>query len=148
MLRVSWENTGNPILDRLGRQFVDRVARYARGGSFEKRIEWYRKYIKFLHFLAERFGPEDIRNIQPRHVAAFSKYLKELGRSERTVLRYYSVIRWWHRQIPWRKYEMPENKVLLELEARLDDKRFCEKIKNSYRRKRGRGRVQKPHGTI
>lgn len=141
MLRVSWKNTGNTNLDRLGQQFVNRVARYAGGGSYEKRMEWYRKYIKFLQFLAERFGPEDIRNIQPRHVAAFSKYLKGLGRSERTVLRYYSIIRWWHRQIPWRKYEVPENKVLLELEARFDDKTFCQKIKNNYRRKRSGRRV-------
>ncbi|WP_072868166.1 phage integrase N-terminal domain-containing protein [Desulfofundulus thermosubterraneus] len=147
MLRVSWENTGNPILDRLGRQFVERVARYARGGSYEKRLERFRKYVKFLCFLAERFAPEDIRNIQPRHVAAFARHLKEQGRSGRTILYYFSIIRWWHRQIPWRKYEMPENKVLLELEARLDDKRFCEEIKNNCRRKKFRRGIQKSLGS-
>ncbi|RKO65743.1 site-specific integrase [Desulfofundulus salinus] len=147
MLRVSWENTGDPVLDRLGRQFVERVARYARGGSYERRMEWYRAYIRFTYFLAERFGPEDIRNIQPRHVAAFIRYLKQLGRSEKTVLHYLSIIRWWHQQIPWRKYELPENNILLELEARLDDKRFCEEIKNNCRRKKLRRGIQKSLGS-
>ena len=73
MLRVSWEPTGDPVLDRLGQQFVERVACFARGGSYERRMEWHRKYTKFLRLLAERFGPEDICNIQPRHVAAFAK---------------------------------------------------------------------------
>ncbi|HHW44649.1 MAG TPA: hypothetical protein GXX25_12770 [Desulfotomaculum sp.] len=147
MLRVSWEKTGHPALDRLGRQFIS-VAKLARGGSYARRQVKFKMYLKFLGFLAERFGPEDIRNIQPRHVAAFIKHLREQGRSYKTILDYLSVIRWWHKRIPWHKYELPENKTLFELEARLDDKRFCEEIKNSYKRKRGRGRVQKPHGTI
>jgi hypothetical protein len=148
MLRVDWNATDNPILDRLGRQFVEGVACYARGGSYEHRMEWYRKYMKFLRFLAERFGPEDICNIQPRHVAAFAKHCRELGLSENTILRYFSIIRWWNSRIPWHKYELPENKMLFELEARLDDKKYCEEIKNRCRRKGSRGSVQKPVGPV
>ncbi|MBE0435844.1 MAG: hypothetical protein IBX56_08580 [Methylomicrobium sp.] len=140
MLRVSWEPTGDPVFDHLGQQFVSRVARYARGGSYERRMEWYRKYVKFLRFLATRFGLEDICNIQPRHVAVFASHFREIGRSEQTILRYFSIIRWWHGRIPWHKYEMPGNKSLFELEARLDDQKFCEEFKNKHRRKRERRR--------
>ncbi len=148
MLSVSWEPTGDPVLDRLGRQFVERVVCHARGGSYERRMEWYRKYTKFLRFLAERFGPEDICNIQPRHVAAFARHCRKLGLSENTILRYFSIIRWWQVRIPWRKYELPENRALFELEAKLDDKKYCEAIKNKYRRKGSRGGVQKSAGPV
>ncbi len=67
MLRLDWKETGRPALDRLGRQFIG-VAKPARGGSYAYRQVKYNTYLIFLDFLAERFGPEDIRNIQPRHV--------------------------------------------------------------------------------
>jgi hypothetical protein len=143
-LRVSWEPTGDPVLDRLGRQFVERVACSARGGSYARRQVKYNTYLNFLEFLAEQFGPEDIRTIQPRHVAAFVKYLRNKGRSRDRILAYLSIIRWWHEQIYWRKYELPENKIIFELEARLDDKEYCEEIKNRCRRKKLRWGVQKP----
>jgi site-specific recombinase XerD len=138
-LRVDWETTGDPVLDRLGRQFVEQVACHARGGSYARRQVKYNTYLNFLNFLAERFGPEDIRNVQPRHVASFIRYLRDQERSEKRMLDYLSIIRWWHQRIPWRKYEIPENKALFELEARLDDKKYCEEIKNRYRRKGNEG---------
>jgi site-specific recombinase XerC len=120
-------------VDRLGEQFVERVARYARGGSYERRMEKYRKYLKFLIFVGQRFGPEDIRNIQPYHVAAFARHLRVAGRSETTIVICFSIIRWWHGRIPWRKYDIPENGILKELEVRLDDKEYRDEIKNRYR---------------
>ena len=143
-LRVSWEPTGDPVLDRLGQQFVERVACHARGGSYARRQVKFNTYLNFLAFLAKQFGPEDIRNIQPRHVAAFIRYLRSKGRSRDRILAYLSIIRWWHGQIPWRKYDLPENRIIFELEARLDDKEYCESIKNRFRRKKLRGGVQKP----
>ncbi len=134
MLRVDWKETGRPVLDRLGRQFVS-VAKSARGGSYARRQVKYNTYLIFLDFLAEHFGPEDIRNIQPRHVASFIKYLCNQGRSDKRKLDYLSIIRWWHERIPWRKYEMPENRIIFELEAKLDDKKYGESIKNRCRRK-------------
>ena len=147
MLRIDWKETGRPALDRLGRQFVS-VAKSARGGSYARRQVKYNTYLIFLTFLAERFGPEDLRNIQPRHVAAFIRHLCDQGRSDKRKLDYLSIIRWWHERIPWRKYEMPENKIIFELEARLDDKEYCESIKYRYRRKGLRGGVQKPGGSV
>ena len=85
-LRVSWEPTGDPVLDRLGQQFVERVACSARGGSYARRQVKYNTYLNFLEFLAEQFGPEDICNIQPRHVAAFIKHLRNKGRSRDRIL--------------------------------------------------------------
>jgi site-specific recombinase XerC len=136
MLRISWERTGDEVVDRLGGQFVERAARYARGGSYERRMEKYNRYIKFLVFLGGRFGPEDIRNIQPYHVAMFIRHLRDVGRSENTIARYIAVIRWWHDKIPLHRYNLPENAILKELEARLDDKAYREEIKNRCRVKR------------
>lgn len=143
-LRVSWEPTGDPVLDRLGQRFVERVACNARGGSYARRQVKFKMYVNFLEFLAEHFGPDDLRNIQPRHVAAFIRHLRDQGRSWDRILAYLSVIRWWHEQIYWRKYELPENKILFELEANIDDKEFCAAIKDRSRRKKLRRAVQKP----
>ncbi len=147
MLRIDWKETGRPALDRLGRQFVS-VAKSARGGSYTRRQVKYNTYLIFLTFLGGRFGPEDLRNIQPRHVAAFIKYLRDQGRSGQRMLDYLSIIRWWHERISWRKYELPENRIIFELEARLDDKEYCVSIKNRYRRKGLRGGIQKPDSSI
>ena len=37
-------------------------------------------YVNFLEFLAEHFGPDDLRNIQPRHVAAIHQALAGPGK--------------------------------------------------------------------
>lgn len=139
-LRVKWKPTGNAALDRLGEQFVERVAKFARGGSVQGRLEKFRRYKRFLAFVAERFGPEDIRNIQPRHVAAYIRHRRQEGIGEKTILNELAVIRWWHRQIPQRRYEMSDNATLFELEERLYDKTFCEKVKRRCRVKQGRRR--------
>ncbi len=147
MLRLDWKETGRPALDSLGRQFIG-IAKAARGGSYAYRQVKYNTYLIFLDFLAERFGPEDIRNIQPRHVAAFLRHLRDQGRSDKRILAYLSIIRWWHSRIPWQKYELPENKALFALEAKLDDKKFCEEFKNECRRKGVRRRLQESHGPV
>ncbi|WP_080996760.1 phage integrase N-terminal domain-containing protein [Neomoorella thermoacetica] len=133
MLRIQWKPTGNEAYDRLLGQFVERVARYARGGSIQTRVRKYERYRAFLRFLAAQFGPQDIRNIQPRHVAAYIAHRRRAGVQEKTILAELSIIRWWHNQIPWRKYEMPDNKTLFELEERLDDKTFSEEVRYRYK---------------
>ncbi|MBO8128049.1 MAG: hypothetical protein H0Z39_02455 [Peptococcaceae bacterium] len=137
-LQIEWKPTGDTTLDRLGGQFVDRVAKFARGGSVQGRLEKFRRYRRFLVFVAERFGPEDLRNIQPRHIAAYIRQRRQDGIGKKAILNELAVIRWWHRQIPWRRYEMPDNTVLFELEEKLDEKAFCEEVKRRYRVRRGR----------
>ncbi|MEW8958719.1 MAG: phage integrase N-terminal domain-containing protein [Moorella sp. (in: firmicutes)] len=132
-MQVKWKPTGNENFDRLMGQFVDRIARFARGGSVESRKVKIRRYRLFLEFLAARFAPQDIRNIQPRHVAAYIAHRRQAGVQEKTILAELSIIRWWHNQIPWRKYEMPDNKTLFELEEKLDDKTFSEEVRYRYK---------------
>lgn len=136
-LRVKWKPTGSAQVDKLGKQFVSQVAVFARGGSYQKRLEKFGQYRRFLIFVAERFGPAGPHNIQPRHIAAYLHHRRQMV-VEKTILDDLSVIRWWHRQIPWYRYEVPDNATLFELEARLNDKEFCAEIKNRYRTRNSR----------
>jgi site-specific recombinase XerD len=129
-------------------QFVERVARFARGGLIETRRANFRQYRLFIFFLAERFAPEDIRNIQPRHVAAYISFRRTAGMSEKTILNDLSVIRWWHRRIPWGKYVIPDNAALFELEEKLDDKEFCAEIKGRCKVKKYLRDIRKPGGSV
>ena len=56
MLRIDWKETGRPVLDRLGRQFVS-VAKSARGGSYARRQVKYNTYLIFLRFLGGALRP-------------------------------------------------------------------------------------------
>lgn len=138
-LAVEFKPTGDARVDRLLEQFVLRLARFARGGRYTGRMDKFKRYKKFLMFVGERYGVQDIRGIQPRHVAAYIRYRREMGIGDKAISNDVSVIRYWHGQIPWRRYDLPENRVLFELEARLDDKTFREEIREKcYRNVRKR----------
>jgi hypothetical protein len=137
-LRVEWKPTGDERTDNLGEQFVNRVGVFARGGPYRRRQEKFDQYRRFLVFVGGRFGSVELRNIQPRHIAAYIHHRRRATIKERTILKELAVIRWWHRQIPWHRYEIPDNATLFELEARLDDKEFCAEIKNRCRVRRRR----------
>jgi len=147
VLRIAWKPTGNRALDRLGQQFVDRVARFARGGSVRARYRKVAEFKRFLEFLADHFPINDIANIQPRHVAVYIAHRRASGVGEKTILNELATIRWWHCRIPWRKYDLPPNSVLFELEVRLRERQFAEEIKRRYRIRRRR-HLQKPNGSV
>lgn len=136
-MQCNWKETKNQAFNRLMNQFTEMVGRKARGGKLDTRITRFRKYKVFLTYVCDDFAPEDIKNIKPTHIAAFVQKRRSEGVKDITIVADLSVIRWWHEQIPWRKYEMPENSQIFLLEDRLNDKQFCEEFKNKYRRKRG-----------
>lgn len=144
-----WKKTDNPVYNRLMEQFVERVAKYSRGGSYEARRIKLNKFKQFIIFISQCYTTEDLRNIQPKHIAAYAKHRRSEGMAEITILSDLSVIRWWINQIPWRRFDMPENERIFELEARLHEKSFVTEIKEKYRRKeRTRRRIQKPGGSV
>lgn len=136
-MQCFWAETDNPDFNRLMNQFVERVGRNARGGKIEARKGKYLRYKVFLEFISERFAPDDIKNIQPKHVASFVRHRRAQGWKESTILKDLAVIRWWHVQILWRKFEIPENSQIFILEERLDEKSICEEFKKRYLRKKG-----------
>ena len=141
-MKCSWREKDDPVYNQLMKEFIEKVATYARGGSNESRREKLRKYKGFLSFVASKYAPEGIKNIQPKHVAAFVRYRREQGISESTIMSELSIIRWWQGQIPWRKFEIPDNNEIFELEVRLNEREYVAEIKEKYRRlKRRRGRI-------
>ena len=89
------------------------IARMSNRGSVQARQEYYFKFRHFLFFAAEEFGLNNIRLIEPRHVSLFLLKQVSNGKSLNSVLVYITAIRFWHKQIPGRRYDIPKNKELI-----------------------------------
>lgn len=137
-----WQECDNPVYNRLMGQFVNHVAKYSKGGSYETRRGKFNRFKSFINFLSNHYTTEDIRNIQPKHIASFVRYRRNGGYAEITIVSDLSVIRWWLNQMPWRRFDMPENSQIFELEGRLNERAYVAEIKEKYRcPKRRRGRI-------
>ena len=137
-----WQENDNQVYNRLMGQFVNHVAKYSKGGSYEARRMKFNKFKTFIAFLSNHYTTEDIRNIQPKHIAAFIRYRRNGGYATITMLSDLSVIRWWFNQIPWKRFDMPDNSEIFKLEERLNERAYVTEIKEKYRRlKSRRGRI-------
>lgn len=133
-MRCEWQETDNPVYNRLMKQFVERVARYARGSSYGYRQAKFLKFKLFLEYTSEWYDLQDIRNIQPKHVAAFIRRRKEKGISRSTILKDISYIRFWHKMIPRAQYVIPDNEQLFYLADNMN-KNLCDEFRDNYRLK-------------
>jgi site-specific recombinase XerD len=98
----------------------DQIASRSNHGYVKTRRAHYFPFKRFLAFLAEHSGVSDIRLIEPKHASLFMAHELTGGKSRGTVLRDISAIRFWYRQIPGRRYDMPKNGELI---AGVDDKK-------------------------
>lgn len=103
--------TGDKQIDRLLSQ-LDDLYRSSHAGWSKTRKFRFHQFKLFLKFAA-KVGLSDIRYIKPSHVKAFVEWRRKNKISEGTILSDLSTIRFWHKQIPLRKYNMPPNNVLL-----------------------------------
>ncbi|MTI84345.1 MAG: hypothetical protein FH756_10665 [Firmicutes bacterium] len=106
--RLTRDENVNKLLKQLEVIFYESNA-----GCKKSRKVRFHQYKAFLKFATVRFGLCDIRNIKPSYVRAFIKWRMGNEIREGTILADLSTIRFWHRQIPLRKYNMPPNDVLL-----------------------------------
>ncbi|ACV62289.1 hypothetical protein Dtox_1414 [Desulfofarcimen acetoxidans DSM 771] len=112
-MRASYKKYPEMLVNQLLDQLSD-IARQSRAGWVKTRRVRYHQVKPFIHFLGSRFRLKDIRDIQPMHVQAYIKYRLENEKvSDKTVFTDISTIRFWHRQIPMRRYLIPINKLLL-----------------------------------
>jgi len=111
-VKVRTRYTNNKKIDKLLRQ-LDDLYRFSHAGWSKTRKFRFHQFKVFLKFVAVRFEPSDIRNIKPSHVKSFVQWRRENKIRESTILSDLSTIRFWHRQIPLRRYDIPPNSVLL-----------------------------------
>src|SRR5690554_5933839 len=82
------------------------------GWKNSRRVRFH-QFKLFLKFVGTKFRLDDIRFIRPTHVRAFVEWRRENKIRENTILTDISTIRFWHKQIPLRRYNMPPNEMIL-----------------------------------
>lgn len=107
---IKW--TGDKQVDRLLGQ-LEYLCRSSHVGWSKSRKVRFHQFKAFLKFAAGRSGLKNIREIKPSDVKEYVLWRQRQGIREKTILAELSTIRFWHKQIPLRKYNLPPNSVLL-----------------------------------
>ncbi len=90
----------------------DQIASRSNHGYVKTRRSHYFTFKRFLAFLSDHSGVSDLGSIEPKHVSMF--LAQELaGKQLDNVLRSLSAIRFWYKQIPGRRYDIPKNGELI-----------------------------------
>lgn len=104
-MKYKWTPMGVGVVDNLGAQF-GKIMRGANQGSIQTRWRYVEAGERFLKFIGPEFGLKKLQNIQDKHLEAYAKHLKNLGRADKYVKNELSGIRYLHRQIPQARYEL------------------------------------------
>ena len=64
---------------------VERVFRHCRQGSIQTRRRYKEAVCRFCYFLAEVYHVERVANIAPKHIYAYTEFLKENRRAASTI---------------------------------------------------------------
>ena len=97
---------------------VERVFRHCRQGSIQTRRRYKEAVCRFCYFLAEVYHVERVANIAPKHIFAYTEFLKENGRAASTIKTDLAAIRFFHDQLPSRKHPKLPTNAMLDLERR------------------------------
>jgi site-specific recombinase XerD len=90
----------------------DQIASRSNHGYVKTRRSHYFTFKRFLTFLSDHSGVCDLRSIEPKHVSMF--LAQELAsKPPDSVLRSVSAIRFWYKQIPGRRFDIPKNGELI-----------------------------------
>lgn len=104
-MKYKWTSTGVGVIDNLGVQF-GKIMRGANQGSIQTRWRYAEVGERFIKFIGPEFGLKKLQNIQDKHLDAYAKHLKNLGKADKYVKNELSGIRYLHRQIPQTRYEL------------------------------------------
>ena len=91
----------------------DKIASRSNHGYVKTRRSHYFTFKRFLAFLSDHSGVSDMGSIEPKHVSMFLVQELASGKPLDNVLRSVSAIRFWYKQIPGRKYDIPKNGELI-----------------------------------
>ena len=117
----------NNDLQRLLLAQFDGIAAKSNRWFVGTRQSHYYAYRRFLLFIGDKFRIADIRLVEPSHVAAFVRWELDNGKKPSSVLPVLSGIRFWHHHVIGRKFDIPENEVIMENELN-------EKTQRRYKR--------------
>ena len=101
-------------------------------GSIETRKRYHKALEgRFAKFLARDFRLENIKNIGPKHIYAYVRFLQENGKSAGYIMTELSAIRFWHKRSKCKNH-LPDNKDL-NLEKRQIGKYNRGLLENEYK---------------
>ena len=92
--------------------------RHCRQGSIQTRRRYKEAVCRFCYFLAEVYHVERVANIAPKHIYAYTEFLKENRRAASTIKTDLAAIRFFHDQLPSRKHSKLPTNAMLDLERR------------------------------
>jgi len=104
-MKYKWQPTGVGVIDNLGLQLA-KIMRGANQGSIQTRWRYVEAGERFLKFVGPRFGLKKLQNIQDKHLEAYAKHLKSIGKADKYIKNELSAIRYIHRQVPQARYEL------------------------------------------
>ncbi|AGL00964.1 hypothetical protein [Desulfoscipio gibsoniae] len=110
--RAGINMTGNDKVDKLIKQ-LESIFHSSNAGWKKSRRVRFHQFKLFLKFVGTKFKLDDIGFIRPTQVRAFVEWRRENRIRENTILTDISTIRFWHKQIPLRRYNLPSNELIL-----------------------------------
>lgn len=91
----------------------DKIASRSNHGYVKTRRSHYFTFKRFLAFLADHSGVSEMKSIEPKHVSIYLAQELASGKPFDNALRSVSAIRFWYKQIPGRRYDIPKNGELI-----------------------------------
>lgn len=91
----------------------DKIASRSNHGYVKTRKSHYFVFKRFIAFLVDHSDVGDMKSIEPKHVSMFLAQELASGKPLDSTLRSISAIRFWYKEIPGRRYDIPNNKELI-----------------------------------
>lgn len=92
-----------------------KLFRHIKLGSFKTRERYGKAFQRFMVFLAEEYALQKLANISEKHILAYVQRMQDKGLSASTIKTDLAAIRFFHDQMPYTRYQLPDNaKLLLE----------------------------------
>lgn len=90
-----------------------KLFRHIKLGSFKTRERYGKAFVRFMVFAAEEYGLQKLANISEKHITAYVQFMQRKGLSASTIKTDLAAIRFFHDQMPYTRYTLPDNTVLL-----------------------------------
>ena len=88
---------------------AQKLFRHNRQGSYKTKERYQEAYKRFLCYVGEAYRLEKIANISGKHLSSYAKYMQVKNYSPSTIKTDLAAIRFWHDQIPNKRYILPSN---------------------------------------
>lgn len=91
---------------------IDKVFRHCNQGSYKTRERYEDGVKNFAKYMADVFKKQNLNNIKPKHLYAYTEFMKDMGYSTSYVTTNLSAIRFFYDQVGNDSSKLPNNNKL------------------------------------